>query len=577
MEGIESMESKDELQKIRIGAVEQLGALPKILKELQELVPLLSVAYSTDGRTFGYEAPLSMSIPVGSYVALRLQNGGEYLGQVVTKEVSVRQGAEIGLELDPSLDALLPQGIHFSSSHTYPLQRRYAHGSGVILGKLENDGYVPATSEDSFQSADLIPASGRLVARYLSREGRASLDVGRALYTEGRVRATLRAEGFDRHTFLCGQSGSGKTFALGVILERLLLETDLKIIILDLNSDFVRLDRMRPLADVNRSSSSELSPKSYEELQERYQRVAPKLKLVRPAPYAEDPSKLLRIRFSDLERHEQGLVLDMDPLRDREEFNAYWRAIEGLSRERYSLSEVKEVVVRHFSEEARQLGLRIENLGVADWSLWCSADELSLIDVLEEDWRCLVIDSGTLASPAEQSIVAAAVLGHLWRHRHERQPILIVADEAHNICPQKPTDNLEAAATSHAIKIAGEGRKFGLYLLVSTQRPSKIHANVLSQCDNLVLMKMNSASDLAHISQIFSQAPATFLDQSPHFAQGESLLAGKLVRNPTFGGFEGRFSEEGGTDVATSWANVGKDQALHRSDGEPGSQIQDLP
>src|SRR5215208_2138825 len=571
MEGIESMESKDELQKIRIGAVEQLGALPKILKELQELVPLLSVAYSTDGRTFGYEAPLSMSIPVGSYVALRLQNGGEYLGQVVTKEVSVRQGAEIGLELDPSLDALLPQGIHFSSSHTYPLQRRYAHGSGVILGKLENDGYVPATSEDSFQSADLIPASGRLVARYLSREGRASLDVGRALYTEGRVRATLRAEGFDRHTFLCGQSGSGKTFALGVILERLLLETDLKIIILDPNSDFVRLDRMRPLADVNRSSSSELSPKSYEELQERYRRIAPEIRIVRPAPYAEDSSNLLRIRFSDLERHEQGLVLRMDPLRDREEYNAYWRAIEGLSRERYSLSEVKEAVVRQFSEEARQLGLRIENLGVADWSLWCSADEPSLVDVLEEDWRCLVIDSGTLASPAEQSIVAAAVLGHLWRHRHERQPVLIVADEAHNICPQEPADNLEAAATNHAIKIAGEGRKFGLYLLVATQRPSKIHANVLSQCDNLVLMRMNSVSDLAHVSQIFSQVPATFLEQSSHFAQGECLLAGKMVRNPTFVAFEGRFSEEGGTDVPSSWASRDENQMLQRPDGGHGS------
>ena len=577
MEGIESMESKDELQKVRISAVEQLGALPKILKELQELVPLLSVAYSTDGRTFGYEAPLSMSIPVGSYVALRLQNGGEYLGQVVTMEVSVRQGAEIGIELDPSLNALLPQGTSFSSSHTYPLQRRYAHGSGVILGKLDRGGYLPTTNEDSFQSADLTPASGPLVARYLAPEGRATLDIGRTLYTEGHVRATLRAEGFDRHTFLCGQSGSGKTFALGVILERLLLETDLKIIILDPNSDFVRLDRIRTLADVNRTRSSELSPEGYEDLSERFRRVAPKLKVMRPAPYAEDYSSLLRIRFSDLERHEQGLVLGMDPLRDREEFNAYWRAIEGLSGERYSLSQVRETVVRQFSEETRQLGLRIENLGVADWSLWCSADEPSLVDVLDEDWRCLVIDSGTLASPAEQSIVAAAVLGHLWRQRHRRQPILIVADEAHNICPQEPADNLEAAATSHAIKIAGEGRKFGLYLLVSTQRPSKIHANVLSQCDNLVLMKMNSASDLAHISQIFSQAPATFLDQSPHFAQGESLLAGKLVRNPTFGGFEGRFSEEGGTDVATSWANVGKDQALHRSDGEPGSQIQDLP
>ena len=108
------MESRDDVKKTRIGAMEQLGAIPKVLKELQELVPLLSVAYSTDGRTFGYEAPLSMSILVGSYVALAAQGGAEYLGQVVTKEVSIRQGAEIGLELDPSLSALLPEGIRFS-------------------------------------------------------------------------------------------------------------------------------------------------------------------------------------------------------------------------------------------------------------------------------------------------------------------------------------------------------------------------------------------------------------------------------------------------------------------------------
>lgn len=571
MEGISGMESRDDVKKIRIGAMEQLGAIPKVLKELQELVPLLSVAYSTDGRTFGYEAPLSLSIPVGSYVTLTAQGDGQYLGQVVTKEVSVRQGAEIGLELDPSLSALLPEGVSLSSSHTYPLQRRYANGSGVILGKMEQGSCVPTTNEDGFQSADLAPAGVDLVAAYLAAQGRAKLDVGRALYTEALVRVPLKAEGFDRHTFLCGQSGSGKTFALGVILERLLLQTDLKIVILDPNSDFVRLDRVRRRDEVNRTRSSELSPESYERLLERYERVAPRLRLLRPAPYAEDPSKLLRIRFSDLERHEQGLVLGMDPLRDREEFNAYWRAIEELNKDRYSLSEAKEVVVRRFSEDARRLGLRIENLGIADWSLWCESDEPSLIDMLQEDWRCLIVDSGTLASPAEQSIVAMAVLGHLWRRRNERQPILIVADEAHNICPQEPADNLEAAATSHAIKIAGEGRKFGLYLLVATQRPSKIHANVISQCDNLALMKMNSTSDLAHISQIFSQAPATFLGQSSHFAQGECLLAGKMVRNPTFVAFEGRLSEEGGTDVPSSWASVDENQELETPGGGHGS------
>lgn len=552
------MEPKDELQKIRSDAAEQFAAIPRVLKELQELVPLLAVAYSTDGRTFGYEAPLSMPIPVGCYVTLGAQNGGSYLGQVVTKEVSVRQGAEIGLELDPGLGTMLPEGVSLASSHTYPLQRRYAHGTGVILGRLDDGACVPTTGEDGFQSAELSRADDHLVGRYLSA-GRATLEIGRALYTDGGVRATLRAKGFDRHTFLCGQSGSGKTFALGVILERLLLQTDLRIVVLDPNSDFVGLDRIRPLADVNGTSSRELSPESYGEISERYRRIVPRLKVVRPAPYAQDPSELLRIRFSDLERHEQGLVLEMDPLRDREEFNAYWRTIKELSKEKYSLSEVNEAVGRQFSAEARQLGLRIENLGVANWDLWCTADEPSLIDVLEEEWRCLVVDSGTLASPAEQSIVAMAVLGHLWRHRHGRQPVLIVADEAHNICPQEPADNLEAAVTGHAIKIAGEGRKFGLYLLAATQRPSKIHANVLSQCDNLILMKMNSTSDLAHVSQIFSQAPTTFLDQSPHFAQGECLLAGKIVQTPTFGGFEGRFSEEGGTDVPTSWATPQRD------------------
>ena len=85
------------------------------------------------------------------------------------------------------------------------------------------------------------------------------------------------------------------------------------------------------------------------------------------------------------------------------------------------------------------------------------------------------------------------MLGELWRRRAEREPVLIVVDEAHNVCPARPEDPLTAIATEHAVRIAGEGRKFGLYLLVSTQRPQKVHENVLSQCDNLLLMRMNSA------------------------------------------------------------------------------------
>src|SRR5256886_11352057 len=46
------------------------------------------------------------------------------------------------------------------------------------------------------------------------------------------------------------------------------------------------------------------------------------------------------------------------------------------------------------------------------------------------------------------------------------RPVLIVIDEAHNVCPAEPPDPLVALATDHAVRIAAEGRKFGLYLLV---------------------------------------------------------------------------------------------------------------
>ena len=59
----------------------------------------------------------------------------------------------------------------------------------------------------------------------------------------------LTAEKFNRHTFWCGQSGSGKTYALGVVLEQLLLRTRLPLLILDPNADFTRLPETRGTAD----------------------------------------------------------------------------------------------------------------------------------------------------------------------------------------------------------------------------------------------------------------------------------------------------------------------------------------
>ena len=75
----------------------------------------------------------------------------------------------------------------------------------------------------------------------------ALLEVGTNLTDPGGA-AKLLPHRFNRHTFWCGQSGSGKTYALGVVLEQLVAHTALPVVIFDPNSDFVRLGELNPEA-----------------------------------------------------------------------------------------------------------------------------------------------------------------------------------------------------------------------------------------------------------------------------------------------------------------------------------------
>ena len=85
------------------------------------------------------------------------------------------------------------------------------------------------------------------------------LTVGDLLLAPG-VPAALDSGGLNRHTFMCGQSGSGKTYSLGLLLERVLSETELRVVVLDPNSDYVGLGRVREGADPSQVSGYEGVP-----------------------------------------------------------------------------------------------------------------------------------------------------------------------------------------------------------------------------------------------------------------------------------------------------------------------------
>ena len=336
----------------------------------------------------------------------------------------------------------------------------------------------------------------------------------------------------NRHTFWCGQSGSGKTYALGVALERLLSATRLPIVVFDPNSDYVGLGETRPGAD----------PAEAATLAER------DVVVLRP----DDPDHPLRVQFRKLSVKHQAAVLRMDPILDRAEYNTFVRLVGSF----YDHADDFIDQLRSSGEPGVEtLAQRVENLGVLDWTGTWSLGGACATDLIEERPAATVLDLGQYDRHEEQLAIALAVLEDLWEKRGQRRPVLLVFDEAHNFCPPEPDTPLGVAVRDLLIQIAAEGRKYGLWLLLSTQRPSKIHSGVLSQCDNLTLMRMNSPADLDELARAFGFVPRQLLDQASRFVQGEALVAGGFVGLPVVAKMRDRVTPEGGVDVRVPMAD----------------------
>lgn len=167
------------------------------------------VARSLDGRGFELEASVDAPVQPGSYVELETA-GAPVLGQVIESRMELREGPE----------------VVSSSEHGSLRTRTRFHvvtGSGRVFEEAQ-----------PFHDAAMRAARPDEVAAWLERTApaRARLEIGELVFAPG-VPLRLDAGGFGRHTFLCGQSGSGKSYALSVMLERLLLETELRVVVLD--------------------------------------------------------------------------------------------------------------------------------------------------------------------------------------------------------------------------------------------------------------------------------------------------------------------------------------------------------
>ncbi|MGW9630595.1 ATP-binding protein [Agromyces sp. NPDC055520] len=395
---------------------------------------------------------------------------------------------------------------------------------GRILGAIDGTRFDPRGGS-AFVGAEVAVADAATIDLVHAAMG-ATLEIGVNLSPPLRP-ARLLAHRFNRHTFWCGQSGSGKTYALGVVLEQLIAHTALPIVVFDPNSDFVRLGELNPGAA---GPTAEL-------LRQRDIRV------LRPNTAGTEP---LRARFTTMTMEAKAAVLRLDPVADREEFNAAVHLADTLRA--VETHELLPDLLGSDDPARRALGLRIENMGLLSWEVWAARGR-EATSIIDERPDATVLDLGGFSTPDQHLVVALSVLDELWARREERRPVLLVIDEAHNLCSPALTSPLAVAVRERLVQIAAEGRKFGLWLLLSTQRPSKVSPGIISQCDNLALMKMSSPVDLDGLATYFGYAPTALIARSPWFRQGEALFAGGFVPAPTLLSMNARLTPEGGSDV----------------------------
>lgn len=111
-------------------------------------------------------------------------------------------------------------------------------------------------------------------------------------------------------------------------------------------------------------------------------------------------------------------------------------------------------------------------------------------------------------------------------------PILLVFEEAHKYVPNSELSKFRASKNSME-RIAKEGRKYGVTLLLASQRPSEISETIFSQCNNFIAMRLTNPNDQNYVKKLLPDTLGNIIDELPTLRAGEALLLGESVVLPS--------------------------------------------
>ena len=419
-------------------------------------------------------------------------------------------------------------------------------GTAKVLGYLNdrNEVIIPRSAAVPGQLIYIAPSE--LLERFFTKNRGKGISIG-GLITREEVRVQIDPNGFRKHVAVIAQTGAGKSYLVGLILENL-LPLGATIIVLDPNSDYVMMKKT-PHGQTTKIAEDVTTYRP------------PGIKGRRYNDQDIGGSENYTIDFSKLTDGEICEVAGISTrwVHIRSVITDALKALEGVYGPQQLIDLLNQMALIEENQQRREASGRASNYikRLKSYSVWGS--QSIPIDDLIRPKHMSIIDLAGLQRHVSQYIVqktlediwSLAVTGGLL------YPIFIILEEAHNFAPGLQ-ESTQSACLEIIEKIAAEGRKFGIFQMVVTQRPGKISSNVLSQCNSQIIMRLTNPEDMSAVRRSSEGLSEELFNDLPGLNKGEAVIVGELTKIPTMIKVSGRTSEEGGSDIDL-------DEALQRA------------
>ena len=332
-----------------------------------------------------------------------------------------------------------------------------------------------------------------------------------------------------KHVSILAKTGGGKSFLCGDLVEEL-MKHDVTVLILDPHGEYGAMRDVGTVMPGKRDFG--ILPQGF----------ADKITEFATDTIINKDAKPLKFTLANIDARD---LLALTSIKNGKVYlNVLRKAIDGLKavRKDYGLKEI--IGMLEVDEDANNQTLIAELAYLNEVNIF--APQGTKIDELINTGMTTIINlKGTPPDIQELIVTRLATAMFELRKLGKVPPMMLIAEEAHNFCPQQGTTSCSKIFRT----IAAEGRKFGLGLTIISQRAAKIDKNVLSQCNTQMILKVTNPNDLKAIAASVEGLQAGMEDEIQRLPIGVALIMGGNIQMPLFVEVRPRQSRHGGESV----------------------------